>query len=186
VDYLRIPYIYSLRDAWFSLAKNFLLMSCCDFLEPKIMQLILIQVCGRIPTCTPSWCNDFVDGPIIPFVFCFLGIAFWFRVCRIVTPVIENSRVVQFIANNTFSIMINQFAGFFIVNMIYALIHKYTEAFSNFNVESFKTDIWYRYLPGGFNQMNIIYLVAGIAIPILIQESINLIHKRINKIIAGR
>lgn len=136
-----------------------------------------------IPTLIPSWCNDFPANPLLPIILGYTGIAFWMRIACIIEPVIGKSKYVNLLADNTFSIMMNQFLGFFLVNAIYAAGKTWLGIFSAFDISRWKTDLWYYYLPNEVNQTLIIYLVFGIAIPILIQKIINatktLIFKRI-------
>lgn len=144
-------------------------------------QLVIIFICGRAPAYTPSWCSDFVDGPIIPFVVCCLGIAFWFRVAKTLEPIVGRSKVVNLIADNTFSIMINHFIGFMLLKAVFAFFHKYTGLFSNFDMTRFKTDVWYFYTPGGIANTRIMYVLAGITFPIIVQILINLIKRRMRR-----
>ena len=65
--------------------------------------------------------------------------------------------------------MINQLMAFMIVKTIFAFISKFTNLCYNFDWSSYKTDVWYLYLPKNIEQMKIIYIFAGIVIPILIQ-----------------
>lgn len=132
-------------------------------------QLFIIWKFGKQLRYTPSWCWDFWEGPIMPFVVGVLGIAFWLRVANILEPAIGRSKWVNLIADNTYSIMINQFAGFMLVKTIFAAMNKYMGLFANFDWGLYKSDHWYYYLPGGHNQMKIIYLAFGILVPILMQ-----------------
>lgn len=129
---------------------------------------------GKYLSYTPSWCNDFEEGPLMPIVNGFLGIAFWFRICEMLTPFLGRTKVVREIADNTFSIMMNQFMGFMIVKTAYALIFKYTSHFQNFSWKSYKTDIWWYYTPKGIRFLNIFYLLMGILFPIAVQKCINM------------
>ena len=136
---------------------------------------------GRVISYTPSWCNNFHDGPIMPIVIGILGIAFWLRVATVLEPVIGKSRCVNIIADNTFSIMMNQFIGFMLVKTVFALISKTGLAFSSFDWISYKTKIWWYYCPRGIAQGLILYTIAGIAVPIGIQYVINNIRNRIKE-----
>ena len=133
-----------------------------------IMQLIIIFVKGKAPDFKPSVCNDFSKNLILPFAIGYLGIAFWLRVAKILEPVTRNSKVVNIIADNAYSIMAHQFFGFFIVKCIYAIASKFIPIFSDFDMAKFKSFIWYYYNPKGINTFYIIYLVAGVVIPIMI------------------
>lgn len=133
------------------------------------IQLFLIWKFGKQLRYTPSWCFDFVDGPVMPFVAGILGIAFWLRLAKILEPAIGRSRWINIISDNTYSIMINQFAGFMLVKTVFAVINKTAGFCAGFDWGLYKSNHWYYYLPGGHNQMKIIYLASGILIPILMQ-----------------
>ncbi len=132
------------------------------------VELVILCVYGKIPYYTPAWCNDFSSIPLMPFVVGILGIAFWLRVSKVLEPAIGKSKYVNFIADNTYSIMIHQFIGFMMVKTLFAFVSKFTPLFSDFDWVSYKTDIWYYYVPNGNLQFVILYLVAGITIPIAI------------------
>lgn len=142
---------------------------CCVF----ICELIIICIYKKTPAYTPSWCNNFVDGPILPFIVGFLAVAFWLRVSKILEPVVGRSKVINLIADNSYSIMIHQFIGFMLIKSFLGVIHLFTSYFSDFDMQRYKTDIWYYYLPWGISQTKIIYLAAGICLPIAIQLIIN-------------
>lgn len=145
------------------------------------IQFMLILIYKKPLSYTPSWCKNFYEGPVMPIIVGYIGIAFWFRIVKILEPVIGKNKIINSIADNTYSIMINQFLGFFIVSLIYAGFAKYTSLFTGFNFVKFKSDIWYRFLPRGVNQSLIIYVIAGIAIPIFIQKGINVIKNKLKK-----
>lgn len=137
------------------------------------IQLSIILIYQKTPDYSQSWCSNFIDGPVLPFVVGFLGIAFWLRVCKIMGPAIGHSKYILLIANNTFSIMINQFASFMIIKSVFAAGKYMFGWFSDFDMISFKTDIWYFYLPRGMEQFKLVYLAVGIIIPVLVQLLIN-------------
>lgn len=138
-----------------------------------LIDLIMILYLKKRPSYTPSWCNDFTEGVFIPYIAGILGIMFWLRVSRILTPLLQDNKYILLISNNTYIIMINHFLGFFIVKCIYALLFKYTNLASDFDMNLFKTDFWYYYTPNGLKQSLIIYMFAGLVIPILMQWCIN-------------
>lgn len=125
---------------------------------------------------TPAYCHDFTEGPIMPFVIGFLGIAFWLRIAKILEPAIGRSKTINAIADNSFSIMVNQFLGFFIVNLVYALLSYYS-LIPDFDMYELQTNIFYNYRLRYMDHSLIIYLVAGIFIPVLMQRAVNSIKK---------
>lgn len=132
-------------------------------------QLFIIWKFGKQLRYTPSWCDNFVDGPIMPFVVGVLGIAFWLRMAKILEPALGRSKWVNLIADNTYTIMINQILGFMVAKTVFAVMNKYMGIFSGFDWGLYKADYGYIYLPGNHSQMKIIYMAFGIMVPILIQ-----------------
>lgn len=152
----------------FDNCSSFIYFSCVF-----ICELVIICIYKKAPAYTPSWCNDFVDGPILPFIVGFLAVAFWLRVSKILDPVVGRSKVINLIADNSYSIMIHQFIGFMLIKSFFGVIHLFTSYFTDFDMQRYKTDIWYYYLPWRLSQTKIIYLVAGICLPIAVQLIIN-------------
>ena len=149
-----------------------------------VLQFALIVYIGRLPRYTPSWCDNFIDGPVIPFIAGFLGIAFWLRVSRLLEPALGRSKWVNLIADNTYSIMIHQIFSFMLVKFVFAAIAALTPFFGDFDWDGFKTGTYYLYLPFGKPQSRIIYLAAGIIIPVLAGQGIKAIKKRLRGRIA--
>ncbi|MCQ2957978.1 MAG: acyltransferase [Candidatus Gastranaerophilales bacterium] len=137
---------------------------------------------GGMPFFVPAWCNNFTANPILPFIVGFLGVAFWLRIAKILEPAIGKSKSVNAIANNTYSIMINHLSGFFILNACFAFISKYTAHFQNFDMNKYKTDVFYNYLPGGLDQMLILYLITGIVFSIIVQFILDKISVKLKKL----
>lgn len=123
---------------------------------------------GRVVSYTPSLASGYNagEGVFAPFLIGFIGIAFWLRIAKILVPVFEKSKMLFLVADNTFSIMLHQFAGFMLVKGVFACIKKYTAFCQDFDMVQFKTNIWYYYLPRGLSQWLIVYLIAGIVVPI--------------------
>lgn len=121
-----------------------------------------------------------LDSPIfIPFFIGFIGVAFWLRISRIITPIIGKSKIVNLIADNSYSIMINQYLGFMIVNVFFAILSKVITLQPAFNWTKFKSTVQYAYLPNNNQHFAILYLAAGIFLPILIQRIITSLIKHI-------
>ena len=149
------------------------------------LKLLIIYIYKRAPVYTPSWCNNFTDGPILPFIVGFLGIAFWFRIVKILTPVLGKNKYVNLIANNTYSIMINHIFAIFLINSIFAFMTKDTQCFLDFDWNRYFSDVSLVYCPFGIEQTGIIFLIAGIVLPILAQYIINLCWNQIRKLFSN-
>ena len=91
-----------------------------------------------------------------------LGIWFWLRVSRLLAPVVVRSKAALFFANHTFSLMIHQgLAGLVLNGMIYKL-----RLVSNFDVEAYRSKIWFGVGPDTFHIVYLILIPAMILIPV--------------------
>lgn len=138
------------------------------FIIVFVLQLIVITINNGTVIVIPSWCDKFTSNFIEPYIIATLAIAFWLRVSKILEPITKNSRIISYIGRNTFSIMIHQYLGFFVLNCIFALLSKVALLYPSFDWYSFKNSVSYFYLPNGLNQWSILYLIFGITIPLLI------------------
>ena len=146
-----------------------------------LIKLIIVYHFGKMLSYTPSWCNDFTEGPVMPIIIGYLGIALWMRIATLLEPVLGKSKWINLIADNTYSIMINQFLGFMIVKTGFALINKVYGGFEDFDWISYKTDIFWYYRPKGLGYTLIIYVISGIAFSIIVQKVIDLLKKLVEK-----
>lgn len=138
------------------------------------VQLILLTFCKDLEY-TPSSFTKFNNGFIIPYISSITAIAFWLRVSRLLVPAIGNSKLVRLIADNTYGIMVNQLVGFMCLKFVFYGLSRITSGslFGDFNVTSFKSSIWYYYLPNGLQQWAFVYLIFGLFVPILISIILN-------------
>ncbi|MBQ9867884.1 MAG: acyltransferase [Lachnospiraceae bacterium] len=152
-----------------------------------LIQMGMLFVFHRIPIYVISWCEDFPEGPVVPFITGTLGIAFWLRICKWLEWGLGKDKTVNAIADNSYSIMIHQFMGFMAVKTVYALFAKYTGHFLDFDMAAYKSDLWYYYTPPQLPYYSLIfYLAAGIALPVGIsvlgRHIKNMIPKRPGKV----
>lgn len=138
-----------------------------------VIQGLIILLNGKAPSYLPSWCSNFDNNIIQPFIAGAIGIAFWFRIASYLEPVLKKSRIINTIADNAYSIMINQFLGAFIIKSIYAVFAKFTPLCSGFEMDLYKSTIWYLYCPPNFPQMRILYVIMGFMVSILLQKLID-------------
>lgn len=147
-----------------------------------IIQLFIITFNKGAVTYSLAWCSGFPDNVFLPYIQSYIAIMFWLRISRILLPVIQDNKYIKLIGDNTYTIMINQFMGFMFVNTFFAFIHKYTVFCSDFNISEFKGKVWYYYLPQGIGQWYLVYGVAGIVVPLIMQFCVNKIKDRLVRI----
>lgn len=148
------------------------------------LQILVFLVCDGKVGYLVSWCQ-FYTGPFIPFVTTALGIAFWLRISRIVSPGLIGSKTAASVADNTFSIMAHQFVGIFLVKGLFALAFM-CGVCPDFDFGRFLTDFWYYYWPSNLAASGpavfcTLYVLAGIAVPIGMHQIWNLLKKRVLK-----
>ena len=129
--------------------------------------LIFIYLVGGTKSYMPSWCTRF-DNFYNPFIAGILGICFWLRISKVLVPSLKDSKIVQVISKNTFSIMMHHLMGFFLLNTLWLALSKVFSFIEGFKYDSYKTDIYYRYLPNRLIQFNLLYVVVGIAFSLLV------------------
>ena len=136
------------------------------------ISLMLIYKYNSMPIVIPSWADFGTHGTIMPFIVGILGIAFWLRISKILSPSIGQNKYINILADNTYTIMINHLLGAKIVNTFFALLYKYTNLCSGFNMESYKTMWNYFYLPHNLPQFLVLYVLFGIIFSIAFQKII--------------
>jgi len=137
-----------------------------------LAQYLIIILCGRIPYYTPSRCDDFIEGGIVPFIVGFVPIAFWLRAAKILEPSLGRGPWLNAIASNSYSIMVNQYLGFMAVKAGFAVLKTVTGRCQDFDMGLFKSELSYFYAPGG-RIFFIFYLAAGLLVPILMQKAVD-------------
>lgn len=147
-----------------------------------LAQFVIIIYCGRIPYYTPSRCDDFAEGGIIPYIVGFVAIAFWLRIAKILESSLGKEKWVSAISENTYSIMVNQYLGFMLLKACFAFLKLVTGRCQDFDMLEFKSNIAYFYAPSG-PVFYIFYLAAGLAVPIVMQKLVDLAVKYIRKAI---
>lgn len=127
---------------------------------------VVLQVCCNGLAFSSVWCTGFANGPVIPYVTIVSGIAFWLRIARILTPVLGKSKAVRWIGQNTYTVMMHHVMIFMLIKMILAALAAYTGACADFDFGQFYSNIDYVYLVNGAEHFKMVYLAAGVGIPL--------------------
>lgn len=148
-----------------------------------LAQLLIIYKYGGTIYYTLAWAIGFENGTIVtPTIVAVIGIAFWLRVSRILTPVLMKNKLVMMIADHTDAIMTHHVFAFFLLNTAYAIVNKLTSAHvaGGFEWEQYRSNVQYAFCPGGLTQFRILYLVAGLTLPLLVVIIQNKVKEKIN------
>ena len=135
-----------------------------------IMQAVVMILYQGAFAYTPSKCDNF-DNCIMPFIIGFLGISFWLRIAKILVPVFVESKLLYWIADNTYSIMMHHFLGLFLLKLPFALLHHLDIACRSFEPKYFKTMVDYYYIPFGIQPFGLFMVVGSIIFSILFGRS---------------
>ncbi len=125
------------------------------------------------------WCTGFANGPVMPYITIISGIAFWLRVAKIITPAVGESRAVQYLGRNTYAVMMHHVMALMLVKIVIAAVAARTGACADFNFEQFYTNIDYYYLVRSAEQFEMVYLAAGIVLPLGLQRGIDRIREQV-------
>lgn len=134
------------------------------------------------------WCTGFANGPVIPYVTVVSGVAFWLRVAKILTSALGGGEkaVAQnpadgffmYLGRNTYAVMMHHIMAFMLVKMVLAVIAAHTGWLADFDFAEFYGNIDYYYLVKGSETFKMVYLAAGVAVPLLLQRGIDRFYRR--------
>lgn len=166
LPYFYLGYIYQKR-----IVKYDKLNSYYYFLSVFSIQAVLILMSKffkyKAITTTVVF-NHYYPGCILSFIIPLVGIAFWTRVARLLTPLLSKSKPFMYLGRNTWTVMMNHIFVFFLCNSIIYRVSKLVHLPVNFDVQKFHSDIWYYYpLIGGLT--GLFYCIAGLVIPLLVK-----------------
>ncbi len=159
------------------------------YIKYAFIPAIVISFClngyfGRSVYAIPSSC-DYPFGVIATYLSAFCGIVFWLSISTEIPADAILCKPLTFLADNGFSIMMHQFAGFFLLNSVFAFYNHRYGLFNGFDISSYKNDIWYMFLPGGINESKSVYVLAGISISVLISLVTGLLKRHVIKLFMG-
>ncbi len=147
------------------------------------VQVLLHLFCGGL-SYSSVWCTGFANGPLIPYVTVVTGTAFWLRVARILSPLCEKRQdgLLLYLGRNTYAVMMHHVMAFMLVKMILAGIAAKTGHLADFDFARFHTDIDYYYLVKGSEAFQMVYLAAGVALPLLLQRGLHALPPAVRRL----
>lgn len=139
---------------------------------------VLLNVCCYGLAFSSVWCASFANGPVIPYVTTVSGIAFWLRIARVIAPIVGESKAVRYLGSNTYAVMMHHVMVFMMIKAVIAGVAATTGLCADFDFEQFHAYIDYIYLVRGSEQFKMVYLAAGVVLPLLLQCGLDRIGKR--------
>ncbi|MDE5717712.1 MAG: acyltransferase family protein [Lachnospiraceae bacterium] len=169
---------------------------------------VLLHLCCNGLAYSSVWCTGFANGPVIPYVTAVSGIAFWLRVAKILAPLCGESRsdntaaqleeekrsgltaaqnpaggFLLYLGRNTYAVMMHHVMAFMLVKMVLAGIAAHTGYLADFDFARFYGDIDYFYIAKGAEAFYMVYLAAGVLLPLLLQRGLDLLIPAVGRIL---
>lgn len=105
-------------------------------------------------------------SPLLPMVVPITGIFFWLKLSKLLTPVLGENKVINYISSNTFFIMMHHLLFLQLFGGLLYLGNRLgIGVLSSFDAAAFRTDPWYLYIPGEW--MKVCYFLFGITATLL-------------------
>ena len=136
------------------------------FIAILLIQIILLQKFGDLSYNLNIL--TFKHSYIVYLLASMTGILFWLRISDIFKDFIADNKVINYISNNTFTIMMHHMVIFYLFNLWIYLIHKITGRLGKFDLGTFKSTIWYVYDKEN-PALVLLYIILGISIPLLLK-----------------
>ena len=111
-----------------------------------------------------------------------VAIALYVRVARLLAPAVGRSRALLTVSRHTFDIMMHHYMGFFAVNCVFLLANMLGVGAADFSVRSFRTQMPYLYAPDGHWQINVLYVLAGLALPLAVRWAQDRLAARLRRV----
>lgn len=140
---------------------------------------VLLNVCCYGLAFSSVGCASFANGPVIPYVTIVSGIAFWLRIARILAPLCRENKYVVYLGRNTYAVMMHHVIVFMGIKAVIAAFAAHTAYCADFDWEHFRGDIDYYYMVNGSEQFKMVYLLAGVILPLLLQYGLDCAGRKI-------
>lgn len=125
------------------------------------------------------WCNDFNKTNILlPYITSLTGILFWLRISKILVPSVNDSKIIKYVGENTWTIMMHHIFIFFLFNLFLSYVSPIL-GLSGFDYNALKNDIYYAYTPDTYS-FRIFYVILGITIPLTTKYTFSRITSKLN------
>lgn len=111
----------------------------------------------------------FGSRAILVYIGAMNGIIFWFRISYDLLPILNDNKQIAYIGKNTWTVLIHHQIVIWLVGVGIYYISKISSLFQDINVKELFGKYWYVYSFQGDVRFNILYVIAGISIPLVIK-----------------
>lgn len=148
-----------------------------------MIQLMLLKIDGKL-TYEVVFMKFSCKYIITPIIASITGILFWLKISEVLEPVLGDNKIVNYISNNTYDIMQHHLFWIFLTNFIIFEISGILNL-KGFNVSRFRSTIYYAYT-FGVSQVQIIYTIICIAMPVLVRYSYEKLSVKISETLKAK
>lgn len=181
IGYNTIPYLLPFLKAGFLIQFYQLGRLFYTYLEkfyhklPTLLVLVLPIVINTIfiyKTNNQIYFNDIAtmagfltQFDFLPLLTSITGICFWLKISELLVPILGNNKIINFVSNNTWTVMMHHILFFNIYNMLLAISVKLSILHIPFDFSSFQATAWYRFEPVA--ACRVLYVLFGICGPLV-------------------
>jgi len=119
------------------------------------------------------------DHYLFPFITVVTGTLFWLTIADLLVPALGESPLINYISNNTYSVMMHHIFWFNVFNVVVAILVKLSILNIPFDFARFRETAWYRF--GRSHLCNAWYFVVGVSGPILMKYCFDQVMNKIKR-----
>lgn len=161
LPYFQIGYLYKTKwQIYEQKIKTYILLPIVI-----VINIILLCTVHKIDYDLHEFSGFITHIPYLPTITFITGTLFWLRISKLLEKYIEKNKIINYISNNTFSIMSHHLFWAFLINIVL-----YFANVPYFDINNFQNGWIYRYqIPNLKILLQLIYLIIGITGPIMIK-----------------
>lgn len=159
---------YIFKKYFFKKLQNNSNLKCKFFISTIVINIILILMFGKESIIFPSTSEmaGFNRYIFLPLITSFTGIMFYYLISDFFSKKIGESKIIEFVSQNTFTIMEVHLLFANVINILIFIIKKCNSTlFIDFNSDIFVNGAWlYNYLPNGIVYFSVSFVLSLCAI----------------------
>lgn len=140
---------------------------------PSVIYFVLLLILNLTLVYTQAglgysvvWVGSFNNNPVMPYVTAVTGIALWLRISRILASVNGNFSFVNYLGKHTYEVCIFHLYSWLIIGLVFIALNKCFGICGDFDIATFKNDVYYSYVPLGIDMFKWVYFILGIIFPL--------------------
>ena len=133
------------------------------------IQFLVVMHYGWVPTFSAVF-GTFFGNPIMQYIVAINGIAFWLRIAKIITPIVNEESYLLKLGRNSFTIMMHHIAIIYILEIILYYFNKVTGVLGDIDINTIKTSAGSWYILNGNQHFLLFYLIMTLISCVCIKD----------------